>query len=70
VLSDMMTKFPSSRIAASCSKKAGNGLTDLRRRKYQFRSKLFLIPKVFNSIITNKLRTKAFVVIYTEFQAS
>jgi hypothetical protein len=29
----MMTKFPNTRIAATCSKKAGNGLTDPRRKK-------------------------------------
>jgi hypothetical protein len=28
----MMTKFPSTHIAAICSKKAGNGLTDPRRK--------------------------------------
>jgi hypothetical protein len=29
----MMTKLPSTRIAATCSKKAGNGLTDPHREK-------------------------------------
>jgi hypothetical protein len=29
----MMPKFPSTRIAATCRKKAGNGLTDPRWKK-------------------------------------
>jgi hypothetical protein len=34
----MMTKFPSTRSAATCSKKAGNGLNDPRREKIKLDS--------------------------------